>query len=160
MAILHDGHNTRISIALQPGAFGADGVAAVVFIEKEVTPPALDGGGEINITAMRNIEFRTKSPKYLLSLGNLNAKVRYDAIAYAVGNIRGVMNTNTSITLSFPGLGNLGVTDPVRVLTFQGWLNKFAPESLKEGEDPLADIEIIPSNVATATYLESVPTAA
>lgn len=136
MGILADGFNTTISF---PGA-------GVTFIEKEVTPPAIDGGGEINITAMRNLFWRTKAPKYLVTMDKLAIKARYDPVVYGAGGIRAVVNSNRQITLAFPTLFLGGANSaPAVTVAFYGWLNKFAPEAMKEGDEPLADIEIIPS---------------
>ena len=129
--ILVDGFNTTIVF---PGA-------GVTFIEKEITPPALDGGGEIDQTAMRNVFWRTRWPKYLVTLSKIDAKVKYDPVAYAAISL--LMNINRTITVTFPSLTDT----PTRTILFWGWLNKFAPNSNKEGDEPLADIEIIPSNL-------------
>jgi len=48
MSILNDGHSTTLTFAATPG------IAGVTFKEKEVTPPAIQGGGENDTTTMRN----------------------------------------------------------------------------------------------------------
>lgn len=140
MAILTDGFNTTITF---PGA-------GVTFIEKEVTPPGLDGGGPIDLTAMRNVRWRTMNPKALITLTKMDLKSRWDPVIYST--IVASMNVNQTVVLNFPTLTNA----PARKLTFWGWLNKFQPESLKEGEDPLADMEVFPSN-HNAAGVETAP---
>lgn len=131
MPMLVDGFNTTYAF---PGA-------GVTFIEKEVTPPALDGGGEIPQTAMRNVLWRTAWPKYLRTLGKMDSKVKYDPFAYST--IQAQINRNQAIVLNFPSL----TMTTARRITLWGWLNKFAPEALKEGDEPLADMEILISNL-------------
>lgn len=134
MPMLVDGFNTTITF---PGA-------GIVFIEKEVTPPGLDGGGEIDQTAMRNVKWRTRHPKYLVTLTKMDCKVKYDPFAYPT--ILSNLGVNRIIVTNFPSL-TMAVA---RKVTWWGWLNKFVPESCKEGEEPLADAEFFPSNMNTA----------
>lgn len=131
MAILNDGFNTTINFPF----------AGTLFIEKEITPPSLDGGGEINITAMRNFFWRTRAPKFLRTLDKIALKVRFDPKIYFIAAMPSQLNVNQIIGLIFPVLTN----SPPRTLSFPGWANKFSPGSFKEGEEPLADMEIIPS---------------
>lgn len=130
MAILRDGFNTTITLA----------GGGVTFIEKEITPPGMDGGGEIDITAMRNVRWRTRTPKALITFTKMDVKARYDPIIYS--SILANINLNQLLGVFFPTLTNT----PARKLSFWGWLNKFMPETLKEGEDPLSDMEFFPSN--------------
>jgi len=130
MAFLTDGYQTLISFSAFP-VFVPQSVK-----EKEVQPPDLDGMGEIDTTTMRNLRFRTKQPKHLITLGDVKLRVQYDPQAYSeiVDNI---LNTNAQWTITFPDASTL---------TFYAWLDKFVPDSLKEGEFPLADIIIHCSN--------------
>ena len=134
MAILTDGFNTIISF---PGA-------GVQFIEIEVTPPGADGGGEIDITGMRNVKWRQRTPKALITLTKMDVKSRWDPVLYTA--VVTNLNVNRAIVTLFPSLTNT----PARRLTWWGWLNKFEPEAMKEGEDPLANLEFIPSNTNAA----------
>ena len=126
-AILNDGHQTLIS-------FAAD--TTVLFSEKSVTPPGIDGGGEIDTTVMANTTWKTKNPKSLVALGNAQMTVAYDPECYP--EVIALVNVNNLITVTFPD----GDT-----LAFWGWLNTFTPGEHVEGEQPTAEIEIIPSNL-------------
>lgn len=141
MPMLVDGFNTTITF---PGA-------GVTFIEKEVKPPGLDGGGEIDQTAMRNTKWRTRWPKYLITLTKMDLKVKYDPVFYA--SIVAVLNVNRQIVANFPTLTH----STARKVAFWGWLNKFEPEALKEGEEPLADAEIFSSQL-NSSVVETAPT--
>lgn len=132
MPMLVDGFNTTITL---PNAG-----AGIVFIEKEVTPPGMDAGGEIDQTAMRNTKWRTRNPKYLITLTKVDIKAKYDPFAYPT--ILAALGRNQLITVNFPSL----TMATQRFVKFYGWLDKFMPEALKEGDEPLANIEIFSSN--------------
>ncbi len=123
---LDDGYQTLVS-------FAANG--AVKFYEKSVTPPGVDGGGEVDTTTMLNNTYRTRNPKALITLSNITMHGAYDPAVYP--QIVALVNVNNLITVTFPD----GDT-----LAFWGWLNKFTPGENVEGEQPKAEIEIIPSN--------------
>ena len=127
MAIMKDGFKTLITFAAQAG---------VEFCEKEVTPPGLDGGGEIDTTCMKNVTLRTKSPKSLITLTESSITASYDPLVY--NKILSLINVNNLITITFPD----GET-----IKFWGWLNTFTPGDNVEGEQPTAEITLIPSNV-------------
>ena len=127
MAKLKDGYQTLIS-------FTDD--TSVVFYEKDVTPPGVSGGGEIDITNMRNSTWRTKAPKSLVSLEPASLVVHYDPAAYV--EIIAMLNSNQLITITFPDASTIA---------FWGWIDAFTPSSLTEGEAPTADLTIIPSNL-------------
>lgn len=149
MGMLADGFNTLITFST--GA--ANTRPGIAFIEREVTPPPLDGGGPIDLTAMRNVAWRTNAPKFLISLDKMMVKARYDpTICYAgpaAGlGFRNVINVNQLVGLVFPALGGFGgnLAPLGSVLTFAGYLNKFTPGTNKEGDLPLGDLEIQPTN--------------
>lgn len=125
MSVLTDGFKTTISLT----------GAGVTFFEKEVTPPDIDGGGPNDTTTMRNTTWRTKQPKKLKTLGKFSAKVAYDPAFYSTTVAQ--INVNQLITVTWPDGHSL---------SFWGWLNKFAPDPLKEGEQPTASIELECSN--------------
>lgn len=131
MSRIDDGHGTKITFANQPSGTGP----GITFWEKEVTPPGLDGGGENDTTTMRNTVYRTKAPKQLVTLTEMSCSVSYDPNFY--DDILAMLNTNQQIEVEFPD----GTT-----LTFWGWLDKFVPGNLVEGQQPTADITIVPSN--------------
>jgi len=123
MGRIDDGFSTVISLG------GTD------LFEKEVTPPGMDGGGENDTTTMRNVAWRTKSPKKLKSLTNSSFTAAYDPSAYT--SLLSQVNVNQEITVTFAD----GAT-----LLFWGWLNAFSPNAVAEGAQPTAEVEIIPSN--------------
>lgn len=133
---LDDGYQTLISFAADP---------TVLFYEKTVTPPGVDGGGAIDTTTMHNTTWRTQNPRALLSLSNASTTVAYDPACYP--EIIALTNVNTLITVTFPD----GDT-----LAFWGWLNTFTPGPSEENDQPTADIEIIPSN-QNASGVETAP---
>lgn len=123
---LDDGYQTLIS-------FAAD--TNILFFEKEVTPPGVEGGGEVDTTTMLNTRWRTRNPKALISMSNSSATVAYDPACYP--EAIAIINVNNLVTVTFPD----GDT-----LAFWGWLDSFKPGGHKEGEQPTAEIEIIASN--------------
>jgi hypothetical protein len=133
---LDDGYQTLISFAADP---------TVLFFEKTVTPPSVEGGGEIDTTTMLNSVCRTRSPKALITMGNSSATVAYDPACYP--EVIALVNVNNLITVTFPD----GDT-----LAFWGWLDSFTPNEHTEGEQPTADIEIIASN-QNASGVETAP---
>lgn len=126
MSRLNDGHSTLIT-------FAAD--SDVQMWEKEVTPPGVSGGGENDTTTMHNVNYRTKQPKSLKTITESSIVVAYDVAVY--NEILAMVNDNQLITVHFPD----GST-----LSFWGWINEFKPNALVEGEQPTAEITIIPSN--------------
>ena len=135
MSRIDDGHGTLIEFATTPSATGP----GVTFWEKSVTPPGADGGGENDTTTMRNTLYRTKMPKQLITLTEMSAEVSYDAAVYD-DNIA-MLNDNMLITINFPDTSKLA---------FYGWLDKFTPGAINEGEQPTATITIVPSNQTDA----------
>ncbi len=138
MSRLDDGHSTTIE-------FAAEDSAGILFWEKEVTPPGMEGGGPNDTTTMRNLVYRTQSPKQLITMTDATLKVAYDA---AVSDqIVAIINVNNLITITYPD----GAT-----LAFWGWLNTWAPDPLVEGEQPTATVTIHASN-QNASGVETAP---
>lgn len=128
MARIDDGHGTTIDFSLASSG-------TTIWWEKTVTPPGYDGGGENDTTTMRNSVYRTRWPKQLITLTNASFVAAYDTLFYS--EILSMLNTNQYITVTFPD----GST-----LSFWGWINTFTPNEVVEGEQPTANVEIIPSN--------------
>jgi hypothetical protein len=84
---------------------------------------------------MLNTTYRTKNPKALITMAPLSMTCAYDPACYS--SILTLINVNNLITVTFPD----GST-----LAFWGWLNSFTPGGCVEGEQPTADVEVIPSN--------------
>jgi len=126
MSRLDDGYQTLIT-------FTED--SSVLFYEKTVTPPGMDGGDEVDTTTMLNTTYRTRNPKALITMTNCSMTVAYDPACYP--EIVELLNVNGEIKVTFPDSS---------YLTFWGWLDKFIPGEHQEGEQPTAEIEIVPSN--------------
>lgn len=123
--VLTDGFKTTINLT----------GAGVTFYEKEVTPPDIDAGGPNDTTTMRTTTWRTKQPKKLKTLGAMSLKVSYDVAFYSTTVAQ--IGVNQAIVITFPD---------AHTLTFWGWLDKFKPDAIKEGEQPTAEIAIECSN--------------
>jgi len=135
MSRIDDGFSTKITFGSQPSGTGP----GITFWEKTVTPPGMDAGGENDTTTMRNTLYRTKSPKKLITMTEMSATVSYDPIFY--DDIVDMIKDNQLITITFPDSSTVA---------FYGWLDKFIPGEIVEGEQPTADITIIPSNQTDA----------
>ncbi len=129
MGIQEDGFSTTISFSS-----GGSGIS-VFMAEKTVTPPGISGGGANDVTTMRNTEWRTMAAKKLKTLTNSSVSVAYDPAIY--DEILELIQTNQLITVTFP--------DDATV-DFWGFLDEFTPGDSVEGEQPTADIVIIPTN--------------
>ena len=131
MARIDDGHPTTIAFGSQSSGTGP----GITFWEKEVTPPGMDAGGENDITTMRNTLYRTKAPKQLITMTEMTLVASYDAVFY--DDIVDMIKENQLITITFPDTSTLA---------FYGWLDKFVPGNVVEGEQPTASVTIVPSN--------------
>lgn len=128
MAFLRDGFSTLFAfatIAITP---------PVQVVEKTVTAPGIEGGGGINITNMRNERFRTAVPKSLLTVKNLTLTVQHDPVWYNLASAN--FQVVDVATLIFPDLSNI---------EFYAWIDDISPQEHREGEEPLANMVVIPS---------------
>jgi hypothetical protein len=123
---LDDGFSTIFSFSLHSTTY---------LYEKEIMPPGYEGGGPIDTTTMRNSVWRTRSPKSLKTVSRMTASCAYNPAAYE--SILAMLQINQQVTCHFPD----GST-----LTFWGWLDDFKPGTNKEGEMPVAEVIIEPSN--------------
>ena len=126
MSRLDDGFATLITFPSAP---------TIKFYEKEVTPPGISGGGENDTTTMRNTAWRTKAPKRIKTLTEMSASVAYDPAVY--DDVVAILQENQLINVEFPDGSSVD---------FWGWLDEFTPNAAKEGEQPTANIKVIPSN--------------
>lgn len=110
-------------------------------------PPGVDGGDAIDITTQHNVTWHTMAPRTLLKLEPVTITCAYDPDAYSK-IITHLVNVNGQITFLYPD----GST-----LAFWGWLQKFEPSELKEGEFPQASVTITPSNYDDANHVEAAP---
>jgi len=126
MARIDDGFSTIIEFAED---------SDVQMWEKEVTPPGMSGGGENDTSTMRNTTWRTRAPKSLITLSESSLSVAYDPAVF--DEIVAMLNVNQLVTITFPDSSTLA---------FWGWIDEFTPGANVEGEQPTADVTIIPSN--------------
>lgn len=132
MARLDDGHSTTIY-------FSGATSGITVFWEKEITPPGISGGGENDTTTMRNVTWRTKAPKNLKSLTPGSFVVAYDSAI--LDEMNAMINVNQLIVITYPDGSDM---------RFWGFIDDFTPNSLVEGEQPTANITVIPTNQDSA----------
>lgn len=134
-----DGFSTKISFASNP---------TVCFWERTVKPPGMNGGDAINTTTMHNSTVHTKAPRSLIDYDNSTLNVAWDPNAFGTGQVKSLINFRDSITCRFPD----GST-----LTFYGYLQKFEPSDMKEGDMPEASITIVPTNWDPVGRVEAAP---
>lgn len=124
---LDDGFSTIITLANLP---------SVKLFEKEITPPGITAGGAIDTTTMRNITWRTMSPRALKSLTPMSATVAF--ATEAIPQVQSQIGVNQLVTVTFPDQSTL---------VFYGWLEEFTIGAMTEGEQPTATLTIQPGNV-------------
>lgn len=103
--------------------------------EKAGKPPGIDGGEPINTSTMINAAWHTMSPRHLKTLTPFTISCAYDPDVLIT--MYSLVNFKDAITFLFP---------EASTLAFWGFLQKFEPEELKEGEFPLANCTICPTN--------------
>lgn len=123
---LDDGFSTTITLENLPG---------IKLYEKEVTPPGIQGGGATDTTTMRNIAWKTNSPKKLKTLTAIAATVSF--ASEAIPQVMSQINQLQQITITFPDKASIAIW---------GWLDQFTPASFAEGTQPTATLSIQPSN--------------
>lgn len=127
---IDDGFATLITLANAP---------TIKLWEKEVTPPGVSGGGTNDTTTMRNTGWRTFSPKQLKTLTAIKFTAAYDPAVY--NDIVAQVNVNQLVTVTFADGSTLQIW---------AFLNEFTPGSVKEGEQPTAEVSIEPTNQNTS----------
>ncbi len=134
---LDEGFRTLVTFASNP---------TIGFWEKEVTPPGLQGGDPVDTTTMHNVRWRTRNPRQLITMENFKLNCAYDPYLYT--SLLALLNVKTTVTVTFRD----GTT-----LAFYGFLQSFIPGSLKEGEQPMAEITVVPTNQDPTTGAEEDP---
>ena len=156
MARIDDGFPTFFDFGGSGSSWADQGVTggtAPLMWEKTVTPPGIQAGGETDTTTMRNLTWRTRSPKKLKTLSNMSGSCAYDTKVFdATDGMLKYIGVNQRIRATFPD----GST-----VEFWGWLDEFTPDSVSEGEQPTASFTIIASNhngTTKVTGTETPPT--
>lgn len=134
---LKDGYSSTI-------AFAAN--ATISFWEKEITPPGLDGGEKVPQTTMLNAALRTFSSRGLYELSDVTVKAAYDP--NVLTQIASIINVEGSITVKWKD----GST-----YDFFGYLQKFMPDALSDGQQPEATITIVCTNWDPVAKVEAAP---
>jgi hypothetical protein len=132
MSIMNDGYATTISF----GGVASGTDLTLLLKEKSFTPPPLDGDGVIDTTTFRNQTFRTKAAKSLKTLGEFSFTAAYDPDVYT--EFKSQLNTNQQFVITFPNS---------ETMTFYGIMTSFSPNQHTEGEQPDAEVTIVPSCV-------------
>ena len=136
-ARLRDGFRTTIAFAIAPTAS---------IWEVGVKPPGRDGGDPVQTSTMLNNAYHTFGARYLVKTDPMTGTFAYDPVVY--NTMIGILNFETTITVTFPD----GST-----VAMYGWLSKFEPTELKEGEFPTASCTIVSSCTDPNTGEEEPP---
>jgi len=117
----------------------------VAFAEVHVKPFGLDGRGPIDTTSMRNLKYVTKWPKQLVDLTPIQSDCQW--VPSLLPQLKQfALLINQLITITMP-TGDL--------LQFYGWLDKAEPQPQKEGDVPIIQFTIIPSNINPIGFEQS-----
>lgn len=131
--------------------------------EIEVTPPGIDGGEGIPQDCMRSGLWNLVWPKKRRKLTPITVLVSWNPDVYGF-NIAAVSNNIYYVPGAYPGLivnqnMQMYVYFPTgSTLTFYGFVSKFEPQAMKEGERPTANMTIMPSLLHPSTGLAVAPT--
>jgi hypothetical protein len=132
-----DGFKTTYAFADNP---------AIQFWEMVVKPPTMDGGDAIPTSTMHNIAWRTMSPRHLKTLGESTVQAMYDPDF--ITGLEQLINFETSVTVHYPD----GSAE-----AFWGFMQKAEFQELKEGEPPMVNLTIIPTNWDPVNFVEAGP---
>lgn len=130
---LFDGYQTFVAISTNAGALLDDKPGNWLW-EVTVTPVGIDGGDPINQDTMWNLVWHLVTPRHLKTLMEVMFTAAYDPDGYS-GFIAWI-NIVTNITVYYPD----GST-----VTFWGFMRKFEPQEVKEGEMPKVNVTVTPS---------------
>lgn len=146
---LTDGFQTVVALYKAPlvaGLAPPAGIGPLVFllVEKEVQTPSYSVG-KIETTVMRNRSLRTYCAKSLNEIGDFTIKGQWDPALYQQLSV-----TAAVAPLEIGTILAIGAFFPDgSAVFFNGWIDKFTPEPLKEGEFPLAELKICIANRAS-----------
>lgn len=137
--IIEDGHSSKI-------AFARDADAS--FWEKIVQAPGVDGGEPIDITNMHNLKWRTLVPRHLKTLTVFTVQCHYDPVFFSTGGVDNLINQPGAITHHFSDGSKLD---------FFGYMQKFIPAAVQEGDPPMCELTIVPTNYDPTNDVEADP---
>lgn len=123
-----------------------DGDPDIEFEEQEVTPPSLMMDEFIDRTTNHNAAVRTKQPSSLYDVGPITATVTYDAMV--LNSIKAIIGVNTTCTVVFPN-GDAWACYAA--------LKEFKPAAMVRGQQPKAEVVIVPTNMDPSDCSEAEP---
>lgn len=131
-----EGFSNKITLAANP---------TIAFWEKDAQPPGLEGGEPIPQTTQFNVAVHTKWPRTLYDVEPISCNVAYSP--NVIAQIMALINKNDVITVTFGDGGTI---------CFWGYLRSFKAAQMKEGEQPMAVVVFVPTNL-DSSYVEQVP---
>lgn len=120
-----------------------------VFYEKDVKPSGFDMGGGIDTTGMRNEVSRTMAPKKLCTMTPIVVTVAYNI--YDLPEIYEAMGVRLRCFHLYPIMDG---EDSTLETTNTGFIDKFEPNTHKEGEQPTATLTFIVGMEGTDTHAQ------
>lgn len=121
-----EGHQILIAI---------NGYTTICFWEIDIKPPAMDGQEPIDTTTQFNTQVHTMYPRVLKKWDAVSVQASYAPAVYL--DVYRIINVVLNMCIEFPNQDNLA---------FWGFIQKFEPEALKEGDYPKANISIVIAN--------------
>lgn len=134
--MLRDGYKITVAFSLDTD---------ISLQEVAITPPALEGGEEIDITTQWNDRWMTYAMQQLMKLGNLTFTCAYDPIIYE--QCQTILNNDTgSVTLRFAD----GST-----IAFFGGLKTATPDQMVKGTQPRMTCVVVATNFDRTNNVEA-----
>lgn len=114
--------------------------------EKEVQPPGIDNGDDIDTTTMWNEDFRTHMPRQLNDLTEHTIVAAYDPCVYT--DLLALTGVCDNITVYFPDNSTL---------SYWGYIKNVEFSPLVDGEQPEVTITVQPTNYDCCNCEEAGP---
>lgn len=134
---LGDGFPITITFSLDPD---------LEIHEKEITPAGLEGDDLLDTSNQHNSQYRTKSPRSLITMTDCTITCYYDPVAMT--SIEAMINKPQTITETMPD----GST-----ICYYGVIKSFMRGAMSEGTVPTATITVVPTNQDPTTCTEEGP---
>jgi hypothetical protein len=132
-----DGYSTLVAFEADP---------EVLFWEKGVKPPGIEGGDNIEASSMHNTTWHTFGIPSLKTLTDAEIRAAYDPALFS--SILALVNIPTVITIHFPDDSTYA---------FYGRLKSFEPDELVAGTQPECTIVIAATNWDPSENEEAAP---
>ena len=133
---LTNGFSTKVTFSID---------STIELWEKSVTPPGMDGGDPVDNTTQHETAWTIFRPRTLRTLTEVSFVAAYDPQVYTESDTE-IINQEQTITVSFAD----GST-----IAFFGWVRSMIPQEMVDGEQPVMDVVIVPSNWDTANDVEA-----